>query len=391
MRAQVSSVGRLKNMRDCADVAPVPATQRSVVERARLELAVVVEQEGLDELPRPAAAATRRRTARRGAPRRSASLQSCPCAWRGWRSTSMRRTLPSALSSISSTGIASSGSGTRAGVGAVGVGGDQALAPPAGAPRPSCARARRRQLGRARDLGAASRAAVAAARRGRRRRLRASAGARRPSRCSRRRAAPRASRSAWTGLNAAHGRSPRPVRARCLRRVARSSTLARRHAAHAAEALQQARALLRADAGDVLEPAAAGAHAGAARAHAGDREAVRLVADLRHQHQRRRVAAEVDLRRGRRRTPAPRGRPCGPRPSRRRRSATGRGRAPRTPRAPSPPGRGRRRPAPGRAVARRTARPRRRRRAPRPAWRSGASAPGASRRSRRRGVMPSML
>ena len=32
-------------------------------------------------------------------------------------------------------------------------------------------------------------------------------------------------------------------------------------AAHAAEALQQFRALLRADAGDVLEPAAAGAHA----------------------------------------------------------------------------------------------------------------------------------
>ena len=67
-------------------------------------------------------------------------------------------------------------------------------------------------------------------------------------------------------------------------------------AAHAAEALQQPRALLRADAGDVLEPAAAGAHAGAPGAHAGDGEAVRLVADLRHQHQRRRVGAERDLR-----------------------------------------------------------------------------------------------
>src|SRR5262245_43953317 len=67
-------------------------------------------------------------------------------------------------------------------------------------------------------------------------------------------------------------------------------------AAQAAEALQQPCARARADAGDVLEPAAAGADAGAARAHAGDREAVRLVADLRHQHQRRRVVAEPDLR-----------------------------------------------------------------------------------------------
>ena len=77
-----------------------------------------------------------------------------------------------------------------------------------------------------------------------------------------------------------------------------------------------------ADAGDVLELAAADAHLRAPRAHAGDREAVRLVADLRDQHQRRRIAAEVRPWRGRRRRPAPRGRPCGPRPSRRRRSAT---------------------------------------------------------------------
>ena len=77
--------------------------------------------------------------------------------------------------------------------------------------------------------------------------------------------------------------------------LARSSTLAAVDAAHAAEALQQSRALLRADAGDVFEPAAAGAHPGTARAHAGDREAVRLVADLRHQHQRGRVVAEVHL------------------------------------------------------------------------------------------------
>ena len=67
-------------------------------------------------------------------------------------------------------------------------------------------------------------------------------------------------------------------------------------AAHAAETLQQLRAFLRADAGDVLEAAAAGAHAGAAGPHAGDREAVRLVADLGDEHQRCRIAAQRDLR-----------------------------------------------------------------------------------------------
>src|SRR5580765_4517616 len=68
------------------------------------------------------------------------------------------------------------------------------------------------------------------------------------------------------------------------------------HAARAAEALQEFRPLLRADPVNFLQPAGAGAHAGTAGAHSGDREAVRLVADLRHQHQRRRLAAERDLR-----------------------------------------------------------------------------------------------
>src|SRR5205814_245853 len=53
----------------------------------------------------------------------------------------------------------------------------------------------------------------------------------------------------------------------------------RADAARAAESLQQPGALLRADAGNLLERAGAGANARAARAHAGDREAVRLVAD----------------------------------------------------------------------------------------------------------------
>src|SRR6476620_3424103 len=64
----------------------------------------------------------------------------------------------------------------------------------------------------------------------------------------------------------------------------------------AAEALQQARPLLRPDARDVLERAGAGADLGATRPHARDREAVRLVADLGDQHQRRRLAPEGDLR-----------------------------------------------------------------------------------------------
>src|SRR6185295_10532228 len=70
----------------------------------------------------------------------------------------------------------------------------------------------------------------------------------------------------------------------------------RADAARAAEALQQSRPLLRADAGNLLERAGAGANAGASRPHPGDREAVRLVADLGDEHQRRRVAAERDLR-----------------------------------------------------------------------------------------------
>ena len=78
--------------------------------------------------------------------------------------------------------------------------------------------------------------------------------------------------------------------------LGRSSTLAWPTPRTPPKRCSSLRALLRPDAGDVLEPAGAGAHAGAARAHAGDREAVRLVADLRHQHQRRRVAAERDLR-----------------------------------------------------------------------------------------------
>src|SRR6516225_4788737 len=67
-------------------------------------------------------------------------------------------------------------------------------------------------------------------------------------------------------------------------------------AARATEALQQPCPLLRADARNLLERAGAGTHARAARAHAGDREPVRLVADLRDEHQRRRVATERDFR-----------------------------------------------------------------------------------------------
>src|SRR5450432_224255 len=63
----------------------------------------------------------------------------------------------------------------------------------------------------------------------------------------------------------------------------------------AAEALQQFGAFLRPDAGNLLERARSGANTGTARPHAGDREAVRLVADLRHEHERRRLAAERNL------------------------------------------------------------------------------------------------
>jgi hypothetical protein len=50
-----------------------------------------------------------------------------------------------------------------------------------------------------------------------------------------------------------------------------------------------------ADARNVFQLAAAHPHLRALGPHAGDGEAVRLVADLRHQHQRRRILAEVDL------------------------------------------------------------------------------------------------
>src|SRR5450755_622410 len=67
-------------------------------------------------------------------------------------------------------------------------------------------------------------------------------------------------------------------------------------AARPAEALQEFRAFLGSDAGDLLEPARAGADAGPTRPHSGDREAVRFVANLCDEHERRRVAAEPDFR-----------------------------------------------------------------------------------------------
>src|ERR1019366_6740711 len=62
-----------------------------------------------------------------------------------------------------------------------------------------------------------------------------------------------------------------------------------------AEALQQFGAFSRADTGNLLEPARSGANTGTARPHSGDRKAMRLVADLRDEHERRRLAAEPDL------------------------------------------------------------------------------------------------
>src|SRR3954462_8249199 len=67
-------------------------------------------------------------------------------------------------------------------------------------------------------------------------------------------------------------------------------------ATHASESLQQFRALLGSDTRNVLELARAGAHARTTRAHAGDREPVRFVTYLCDQHQRRRIASEIDLR-----------------------------------------------------------------------------------------------
>ena len=98
----------------------------------------------------------------------------------------------------------------------------------------------------------------------------------------------------WAGHAVARRSSP-PAHAKCRRRsrCRRSTPLpdrARRRSAAAAAArcfgpmpaiVFELRALVR---------------RGAARAHAGDREAVRLVADLRHQHQRRRVVAQHERR-----------------------------------------------------------------------------------------------
>src|ERR1019366_3073728 len=68
------------------------------------------------------------------------------------------------------------------------------------------------------------------------------------------------------------------------------------HAPGAAEALQQFGALSGPDAGNPLEPARSGANTGTACPHSGDREAVRLVADLRDEHEGRGLAAEPDFR-----------------------------------------------------------------------------------------------
>ena len=110
MRAQVKSVGRLKNI---AAIVPNPSSGsalRSAIERARLELAGVVEEEGLDELPRLRQA--RHVAERRGAAHRVGGDLERVLGLARLAQDSMRRTLPSPLSSISSTGIASSWSGT---------------------------------------------------------------------------------------------------------------------------------------------------------------------------------------------------------------------------------------------------------------------------------------
>ncbi|MNV49128.1 hypothetical protein D3C71_1410710 [compost metagenome] len=59
--------------------------------------------------------------------------------------------------------------------------------------------------------------------------------------------------------------------------------------------MQQTRPLLRPHTGNFLKLPATHTHLGACGAHAGDGKAVRLVADLRHQHQRGRVLAQIDL------------------------------------------------------------------------------------------------
>ena len=67
------------------------------------------------------------------------------------------------------------------------------------------------------------------------------------------------------------------------------------HPTHATEALQQAGTLFRAHTRNVLELAAAHAHACTLCAHAGDGKAVGFIANLRHQHQGRRVASQIDF------------------------------------------------------------------------------------------------
>src|SRR5471030_784627 len=67
------------------------------------------------------------------------------------------------------------------------------------------------------------------------------------------------------------------------------------HAARPAEALHEFGPFLRPDAVDLFEPARPGANTGTTRPHSGDGETMRLVADLRHQHQRSRLATQPDL------------------------------------------------------------------------------------------------
>src|ERR1700687_4718064 len=69
----------------------------------------------------------------------------------------------------------------------------------------------------------------------------------------------------------------------------------RNHAAQAAEARKQPLTALCADPFELLEPRRL-PRLGALRAHPGDREAVRLVADLRNEHQRRALLAEFERR-----------------------------------------------------------------------------------------------
>ena len=67
------------------------------------------------------------------------------------------------------------------------------------------------------------------------------------------------------------------------------------HPFHTAKALQQPRPPTRTYPRNVFQPAAPGAHTRTRCPHAGDGKAVRLVANLRHQHQRRRVVPQIHL------------------------------------------------------------------------------------------------